>query len=294
MPQVDLLQRDDDGLCDADFIVTWFEGIGYVARWYRIEARTYGSCPRRERLYWLAWQKGCRRFADEADSLLQTMAHSCRDGDTMSIERYLLPTELRTCYAKSPSEPKKEHKYKDDHLFYYGLINQDWPPCRGMFGGSLDHMEQRPYECVVFACLAFPTFATTSDDTKVVEYIDVNDSLCRLVGPKGTKNPWSTTVPTICTKGVYVMRWKEVDVQTEQEVALYRQLDGMEMMQMIGYDRSFMRAPPQMGGSEAIFPDHGTTTKLAGNAFSAFACGPASVGLIRNLRREAAPGDRSD
>ena len=213
----------------------------------------------------------------------------------MDIARYLLPTELRTCTAKSPSDAKKDHKYKDDHLHYYGLINQEWPPCRGMFGGSLEHMEQRPYECVVFACLAFPALATEPNGCNmVVEYIDVNESLPRLVGAQGTKNPWSTTVPTICTKGVYVMRWKDLDIFSATEVINYRQLDGMEMMQLIGYDRSFMRAPPQMGGSEAIFPDHGTTTKLAGNAFSAFACGPASVGLIRNLRREAAPGDRSD
>ena len=141
------------------------------------------------------------------------MAHSSRT--TQSLDCYLLPAELRTVTDRTPLQNTKD-KYKDDHLHLYQLMTPpcEWPPCKGLFGGSLDHMDQRPCECVVYACLAFPfpspqavrDHGPISGGEWPVEYIDVNESLTRLVGATGTKNPWSTTIPTIVCKGLYIMR----------------------------------------------------------------------------------------
>ncbi len=46
---MELLETDDTGISDGDWIVSWLRERGYQARYYRIEALDYGSFPRRER-----------------------------------------------------------------------------------------------------------------------------------------------------------------------------------------------------------------------------------------------------
>ena len=51
-----------------------------------------------------------------------------------------------------------------------------------------------------------------------------------------------------------------------------QQMDGLEMLQAIGFDRSYMTGPR---------PNHEVCSSMAGNAFSAFALGPLVMGALR-------------
>ena len=48
----------ETGVSDADWIVDWFAREGYECTMVKCDARTYGSLPRRERLYWIAVDGG--------------------------------------------------------------------------------------------------------------------------------------------------------------------------------------------------------------------------------------------
>jgi site-specific DNA-cytosine methylase len=53
------LQDSEDGTqSDCDFIIAWATELNYVCRAFRVDARLYGSLPRRDRLYWIGFYNG--------------------------------------------------------------------------------------------------------------------------------------------------------------------------------------------------------------------------------------------
>lgn len=161
---------------------------------------------------------------------------------------------------------------KDDHLKLFDSRGFSWPPARtAFFDGSLDQLEVRAFECAVFAHLAFPA---DMNNPKLVEWMDVNESLTRSTGAVGLQNPWKKTVPTLTCQIVLIFR------RIVANKLVYRQLDGVEMLQMIGFDHRYI----DLGNGG--LPTHISATKLSGNAFSAFAVGPVLMSVFANIKRE--------
>jgi hypothetical protein len=125
-----------------------------------------------------------------------------------------------------------------------------------------------PYECDDDPAARFPR-----------EFIDANQPLVRLVGPEGTTNPWTKQFPTMTGSGQYVMRWAVPSGtpsgfdDTGFDVCI-RQLDGMELFQIAGFDLSYVHG---------AIPDNDLLSSMAGNAFSAFAVGACMVAVFSQL-----------
>lgn len=276
----DLAEVSETGISDSDYIVQFFLSIGYVCRPYPIEARKYGSLPRRFRLYWLAFESGAAEYLDVAQQTLDAMA------DTVvprPIEDYLLPVDCHQVQnrKKAVEMETREYKWKTDHANLFDLHNLVWPPSRDLFDQRLSHLDQRPYECVCFASMRFP-YTPAGRLLLHAEYLDVNESLGRAVGPDGTTNPWKHTMPTMVCHGLYILRR---GLPTPEGAADYkvdvRQLDGAELLGMLGFAAEHM-----VGG----YPPHEVATSLAGNAFSGFAAGAMLVSAFRRLRCVAEVG----
>jgi site-specific DNA-cytosine methylase len=111
----ELAEADPDEASDSDFIIEWFKDEKYLCKVFFIAARSFGSLPRRDRLYWLAIAD-----MDASAPLMSNFAHmvdvmsgSCRRLRTR-LDDYLLDTECLQCTNKSPSDVAgKDFKYKD-------------------------------------------------------------------------------------------------------------------------------------------------------------------------------------
>ncbi len=127
--------------------------------------------------------------------------------------------------------------------------------------------------------------------------------------PDGAKprNPWWLgEIPTITASSMIIMRYgvvsndAELTLSQELNSALsgdprvevrLRQLDGMELLQFIGYEARSMKSP---------WPDHKLATSLAGNAFSGFNLIPCVMALVAAMQPDCvltipnAPGFSGD
>ena len=104
------------------------------------------------------------------------------------------------------------------------------------------------------------------------EYIDFNRSLARLVGPDGDTDPWCRTMPTLVGSGQFAYRRVCASPADGSAHVELQQMDGLEMLQAIGCDQSYMTGPR---------PSHEVCSSMAGNAFSAFALGPLVIGAFQ-------------
>ena len=89
----DLMQNDPNGRSDSDFIIEWLQERNYVVEAYVLEARVFGSLPRRSRIYWVAWLRG----VDEAPMLAQQVIDLCSNcfPNTKDIGLYTVLRILR-------------------------------------------------------------------------------------------------------------------------------------------------------------------------------------------------------
>ena len=105
------------------------------------------------------------------------------------------------------------------------------------------------------------------------EFVDAGQSLGKLLGclpsqqkkPEDWHYPWTRLVPTITGNAHIVMRRFRIS-EGGAEVFEVRLLEGFELMNIIGFDTCFY-VPGQCLKKIPL-------SSLAGNAFSAFACGP--------------------
>jgi hypothetical protein len=109
------------------------------------------------------------------------------------------------------------------------------------------------------------------------------------------RNPWwRDEIPTITSAASIIMRWgvrarvsSDDEMTASQEVhralegppfeVRLRQLDGVELLQIVGLDHSQLKLP---------WPSHGLATRLAGNAFSAFNVIPCIMALVSAVEPE--------
>ena len=186
---------------------------------------------------------------------------------TRDLKDIALDRHACTCQNKFPAEenPHKLYKYKDDHARLYDENRLSWPPRRIFHKETLGHLDQRLYEVAVFADIVFPLHAESGP-----QYLDVNESLTRACGPRGDRNPWRSTLHTLTTTGIYLVRqW----VFGKNEL---RQLDGLELLQAIGYDRRYLV-------EDMPVPTHKLASHMAGNAFSGYSIGAALVACLLNF-----------
>jgi uncharacterized membrane protein len=102
-----------------------------------------------------------------------------------------------------------------------------------------------------------------------MEFVDVNPSLGRLVGPE-RKSPWRTTTNTIIGQTALCVRYMD-----DEGLIIVRAVTGIEMFQMIGWDFSFFKRP--IAATSVLLGN------MAGYAFSGFACMPALMALLSGL-----------
>lgn len=256
---VDMAQETESGESDASWIATWLEQRGYTVAWRVVRAQDHGSYATRNRIYWLA----CKKSTTSADVqyLFKAVLDSTRI-EQIPLNRFLQPEPDRL-YIPASRAPGQERdfKYKSEHLDLYTSWSLPWPPASGKFSKRLDHLGQRAYETVVFADFAFPLEGVGP------EFLDCNMSLCRLVGPDGQTNPWTSSFPTLTSRGQYIIRENRDGFQI-------RQINGIELLQLAGWSSSFYRGEP---------PHHALATSLAGNMFSGFAVGPCLMAACAAL-----------
>jgi hypothetical protein len=267
---------------DAEFIVRELRQLGYGSVLQIItQARRYGSKAARKRLFWLAVLSDEPGLEDiMRDIIMQAVVE---DEDTDHWEQFLLPPSLRALDVTTPGDDMVGAKYdkmlyKTEHMQFYDDAKLEWPAPRQITIAvtSCSHLDQRSYEVVVFLHNAHPYQPGAFPQ---YEFIDCNMSLKRLApdGPRSS-SPWrKNELPTFTGSGMYIMRWgvlsnkTSADLTPSQDMAALfegpsvevklRQVDGLELMQFIGYHVTYMNEP---------WPTHDLCTSLAGNAFSGF------------------------
>ena len=117
--QADLTQTDGTGSSDAEYITTWLQQNGYSARFFRIEARDFGSYPRRHRIYWVAFLNGMDSSLNAGQVLLDNVAAHIAtippSVGTQQLRLYLADARMVTCADKVAKldAPEKSYKYKE-------------------------------------------------------------------------------------------------------------------------------------------------------------------------------------
>ena len=153
-------EHADGAASDSGWVVDWFTGKGYTVMVVQIDARLYGSIPRRPRLCWIAYDGAVDR---ERDRLIQTIVSACRISTVCPIDDYLLPAEcwqcITACKRKEPED--RDAKYKQDHMRLFDALELKWPPERQDFGHPLGHIDTRAYEVIYYCHHVFPYEASS-------------------------------------------------------------------------------------------------------------------------------------
>ena len=132
-------------------------------------------------------------------------------------------------------------------------------------------MTARQEEVAIYLKLAFPA----SEPTVEPEFCDINMSLMRMIHEEcDPRNPWGTAIPTLISHSSILMRWVPPGATGHS----YRMLHGLELMHIIGWNDKWWSQGTVL---EALDP--ALLTSLAGNAFSAYAVGPALIAALAVL-----------
>ena len=136
-------------MTDAQYITTELEALGYACTMFAMDARGHGSLPRRERLFWVAFESGDK----EAGGKVQEVCDITRSNERSArLDEYLIDEDARHVYATEPNleHTDRESKYKDDHITFYDTHKVPWPRHVG-YGTALsttstgDHTRSLPF-----------------------------------------------------------------------------------------------------------------------------------------------------
>jgi hypothetical protein len=171
---------------------------------------------------------------------------------------------VRPAAVLAREKPDAAMKYKKEHALTCQHFGIDWPPTPedvvAVLGASnVDRLSVRAGESVYVCAKAFPSELT---DLPIYEFLDANISLGWLLQGDVYAYPWKPVhCNTIVGSSVMVCRRGTV----------IKVLSGVEMLQLQGYDRSYIRTP--------VHATDRLLGNLAGNAFSLFSFGPI-YGLV--------------
>jgi site-specific DNA-cytosine methylase len=264
---------------DLAYIMSAFEKLNFAATSIVLDALRHGSLEERFRRYFVGF-----RYADGQASRSGLAAKlKCKVvEDGVRMMRLKEPLFLMDQFLMSDSEAKafREHvrpaavlarekpdaamKYKKEHALTCQHFGIDWPPTPedvvAVLGASnVDRLSVRAGESVYVCAKAFPSELTA---LPIYEFLDANISLGWLLQGDVYAYPWkSVHCNTIVGSSVMVCRRGTV----------IKVLSGVEMLQLQGYDRSYIRTP--------VHATDRLLGNLAGNAFSLFSFGPI-YGLV--------------
>ena len=293
------------GITDADHIVKKLRDLGYWATYFVFDAADFASVVVRERCYWHAV-----KHKQDGDGVLTSFMHrmlvAMRQNDApFTFDRFIiykdedrrfLLEQLGAPDVKNANKFKKmaDPGYKDEHNELYRRYSLSWPPsaeCLDKYRYDFKGCSPRMIEMIYFLDVVFAfgtdaeVFALQQQGTRTFEFIDANQSLARLVQclptqDKKLTNPWSRRFPTMTGQSAMAMR--SMDKLMDQAVVRIRLLEGIECMALAGWDHPLYNL-------ELNIPPGPVLTRLAGNAFSAFACGPFAMMGIAAAGREDVP-----
>ena len=286
-PQVLLLENvaglqetNEDGNSDAGFIMNCLSDQKYSCVMLDLSAAAYGSLANRDRLYFVAVSKP----DDKAGSLKGLMMDLA---SSMQIPRFdaasFVCTQVEVwrlnclrfesmCVSQAhfPGRSVSDPSHRDEHCELYRLISVTWPPVVSERYSVFAVFGERITEAAIWLDLAYP-------QQHDVEFVDLNSTLGRLTGfAQGAefaklKNPWAAHASTITSKSRFAIRIRSTT--TAEFGSWIRPVEGFEAMAMIGYGLDLWDTDVQL-------PSYEMAISLAGNAFSAYSCGPALIALL--------------
>lgn len=201
-----------------------------------------------------------------------------------------LPAGLRVLDVARTGDRQEgmDASYKLEHMELFDNAGLPWPAPRAALD-FCQHLDQRAFEVLVYVHNTWPY--ELKEEVPVPQFIDVNFSLKRLApNGGGGRNPWRhDRLPTLTGSGIYILRTGRLSELAKGDVgAIFagrqvevelRQLDGLELLQIIGYDITYMDIN--------TLPSHSLATSLAGNAFSAFSVAPCLLALFSVVEPDA-------
>ena len=284
---------DFDFLSDGEFIVKELVTLGYMLVTHLLaDAQAEGSPATRFRVFFVGIRilralpgVDAGAFAEELSDFIHEFFQSMKaypaetakfliEEDSFFVSTVADDEEIDAEPAMPP--PKKGKKdsetsqFKYDHFEIYRAASMVWPPLlSSQLGGvtfDFSNMRhQRVKEIAIYLSQQF----TNTDKFKPMTYqfVDANNSIKRILNwdevnsVARTTEPWHEFVPNMTTKSQIICRF----IDYSKRVKYVKQLQGAELMLMIGY--------PKARCSELVSIPSSTLTHLAGNAFSGFSAG---------------------
>ena len=193
-------------------------------------------------------------------------------------------------------QPPKERKvydlvFKEEHMALYDMHHLPWPPplSDSPYCDFYKTLGERRAQLVWFLNRVWPA---TEVGFEHAQFVDSNETISRLVRwslkyPEATeiKNPWQRRMHTLTGHSKMIVRF--IDAQSGELVL--RELLNYEPMRIIGWGKSMWSTT----GRRDSF-DLGLCQSLAGNAFSAYALGPALTALFAMYKHQDPVPDEED
>ena len=293
-----LQQKPNDGsLSDCDYIIEQLRSLGYHVVLYRFDAECLGSRASRWRLYFIGWLV-------RSGALTQGPFMSMVQGQFQWLEGFLdgfcigpLPVDWFIAvdeatlakFEKISQIDLASHRrdtgeaWQTEHMEFYREKGFAWPVELHPGSAAISKLRSqgvifqcktltsRQSELLFFCHQAFPRGVSCN----TVEFLDVGPSMGRLFIADGDKSPWKIVSQTIVGASIMCVRYKQGDV------IVVRDLLGVDMFNLIGFDSSFLIQPAAIASSLLI--------NMGGNTVSAFAVAPmimvalAGAGIIDTL-----------
>ena len=280
LENVSELAKGTPNQTDADFICQSLSEGGFWAKHFTFDASEYGSKARRERTYWQAVADLIGQCGD-LGMFLDRLLVACRLSDQefqisdfITTDETLLEHHLSAMAADREARERIDPVYKDDHNEFYRAVGLTWPPILRARHASTEFdyrgLTERMCQLVVFLDFLYPVpNEEVNSSGKRYDFADIGQSVTRLIKCKATDskewhNPWSIVMPTLTGHSVLAMREAFLDASGGLQVKV-RALTGYECMSLVGWHSTFYKDRP--------LPRQSVLSSLAGNAFSAFACG---------------------
>lgn len=145
-----------------------------------------------------------------------------------------------------------------------------WPPACADNPTTLSFtMKEREFEVAVFLNWQFPR----APHSAVPEFVDLNDSMARLVGAgEGLRNPWPTCGLTMTSLSSIAMRW----IPQGCKVQHIRWISGVEAMTLIWVEQRHVCG----GYTERADARRCGVDQLGRNVYSGFSFGPMFIAAL--------------
>ncbi len=185
------------------------------------------------------------------------------DMDKMCESVGVLPCTARHPKGRTLSEPN----FETEHYEVYRLAGITWPPKVLLGYERFAGFGTRLVQAAIFV-------DKTWKASMLFEFVDLHHSLGKLTGFKSgdsfedLKNPWQEYPSTVTATSKFAVRY------SRNGCTVVRPLESFEVLGLVGWSQSFFKP------GASYVPSHDVAVSLAGNAFSVFACVPATLALL--------------